>query len=203
MKGDNLATQIEASGRSWKAYMESMPRPCYVGDPWFNRLYRQKHNPFLYYDNVRTNPALCNKIVPFDQFTADLQKDSLPNFVWITPNTCNDMHDCSISTGDAWLQKWVPQILASPAWKDQGILLITFDEGDGRSGCCTYAAGGQITTLVISPLVKPGFVSNVNYDHYSLLRTIEEAWRLPLLGKASCDCSPPMLDFFVKPAYQG
>jgi phosphatidylinositol-3-phosphatase len=190
----NLVDQLEAGGKSWKAYMEDMPRACFAGDA--PPLYRQKHNPFMYYDDVRTDPARCNKIVPFTQFAADVQAKTLPDFVWITPNMCNDMHDCPVSAGDSWLKTWVPSILESPAWKDGGALFITFDEGTGAAGCCGNAIGGQIATLVISPLGRPGFVSNVSYTHYSLLRTIEAAWHLPLLGRADCDCAAPMADFF-------
>jgi phosphatidylinositol-3-phosphatase len=198
IEADNLVNQLETAGRSWKAYMESMPGPCFVGDaPPF---YRQKHNPFIYYNNVRTDPARCQKIVPFDQFAGDLKANTLPDFVWITPNMCHDMHDCAVGDGDKWLQTWVPQILASPAWQENGVLFITFDEGKTKESCCTYAAGGKIDTLVVSPLVQPGFTSDVPYNHYSLLGTIELAWGLPLLGKANCDCSPPMSDFFTPPA---
>ena len=194
---DNLVTQLEAAGRSWKAYMESMPGPCFLGDA--APLYRQKHNPFIYFDSVRTDPARCNRIVPFTQFTADAQANALPDFVWITPNMCNDMHDCTVADGDKWLQTWAPEILATPAWKDNGLLFILFDEGKSDKGCCTYAAGGKIYALVISPLVQPGFSSEASYDHYSVLRTIETAWGLPLLGKAGCDCTPLMSDFFSTP----
>jgi len=194
----NLVDQLEAGGKSWKAYMEDMPRACFIGDA--APLYRQKHNPFIYYDNVRTNSARCNKIVPFTQFAADAQANTLPDFVWITPNMCNDMHDCPVSTGDTWLKTWVPTILQSAAWKDNGALFITFDEGTGVAGCCGNAVGGRLATLVISPLGRPGFTSYVAYTHYSLLRTIEAAWKLPLLGQANCDCAPPMADFFTPPA---
>jgi len=191
----NLVDQLEASGKSWKAYMEDMPSPCFVGDA--APLYKQKHNPFIYYDTVRTNPARCNKIVPFTQFAADAQANTLPDFVWITPNMCNDMHDCPVSSGDTWLKTWLPTILQSPAWKDNGALFVTFDEGTGTAGCCENAAGGRIATLVISPLGRTGFTSDVAYTHYSLLRTIEAAWKLPLLGHADCDCALPMADFFM------
>jgi phospholipase C len=194
---DNLANQLASAQRSWKAYIEAMPSPCFVGDA--PPLYAQKHNPFIYFDNVRNDPVLCNQIVPLDTLAGDLQANIVPDFVWITPDLCNDMHDCAVRVGDAWLQTWVPQILASPAWQDGGVLFITFDEGDTTAGCCTYAHGGNIATLVISPLAKPGFVSTVKYDHYSLLRTIETAWGLPLLGQAGCDCSPLMTDFFIGP----
>ncbi|HJZ46051.1 MAG TPA: alkaline phosphatase family protein [Roseiflexaceae bacterium] len=191
----NLVDQLEAAGKSWKAYMESMPSPCYIGDA--PPLYRQKHNPFIYYDDVRTNPQRCKQIVPFTQFAADVAADALPNYVWITPNMCDDTHDCPINAGDAWLKTWVPTIISSQAWKDNSVLFITYDEGSGNAGCCTDAAGGHIATLVISPLSKPGYRSPIGYDHYSLLRTIERAWGLPELGGATCDCAPPMADFFV------
>jgi phospholipase C len=194
----NLIDQLELAGKSWKGYMESMPSPCFVGDA--PPLYRQKHNPFIYFDNVRNDPARCNKIVPFTQFATDLQASALPDFVWITPNMCNDGHDCPISASDTWLKTWVPRIMQSPAWRDNGALFITFDEGERNDGrCCTYAEGGRIVTLVISPLGKPGFSSEIAYDHYALLRTIEQSWKLPLLGRANCECSQPMSDFFVAP----
>jgi phosphatidylinositol-3-phosphatase len=183
----NIVDQLEAAGKSWKAYMESMPTPCFVGDA--GSLYRQKHNPFIYFDNVRTNAARCGRIVPYSQFAADVQANALPNYVWITPNMCNDMHDCSVSTGDNWLRSEVPKILASPAWQQNGALFITFDEGSSSTG-----GGGHISTLLISPLAKRGFQSSVAYNHYSLLRTIEDAWGLPPLGKAAS--ASPMSDFF-------
>lgn len=190
----NLVDQLETAGKSWKGYMEDMPSPCFVGDA--KPLYQQKHNPFIYFDDIRTNAARCNKIVPFTQFATDLKRNGVPDFVWVTPNMCNDMHNCPIATGDTWLKTWVPQILASPAWQDHGALFITFDEGDGSASCCGNAAGGRIATLVISPLGQPGFSSDVPYTHYSLLRTIETAWHLPLLGQANCDCALPLADFF-------
>jgi phosphatidylinositol-3-phosphatase len=192
----NLVDQLEGAGRSWKAYMESMPSPCFVGDA--APLYRQKHNPFIYYDNVRMDPARCAKIVPFTQLKTDLEANALPDFVWMTPNMCNDAHDCPVSTADAWLKTWVSAIMASPAWRDDGALFITFDEGPSSdtSGCCQYARGGRIATLVVSPLARAGYRSEVAYDHYSLLRTIESAWGLPPLANVGCDCSPIMADFF-------
>ncbi|HEX9441514.1 MAG TPA: alkaline phosphatase family protein, partial [Roseiflexaceae bacterium] len=192
----NLTDQIEASGKTWKAYMESMPSPCFVGDS--GTLYRQKHNPFIYFDDIRLNPDRCNRIVPFTQFDQDLTANMLPDYIWITPNMCNDMHDCTVSAGDAWLKSWVPKILASPAWQQNGLLLITWDESRSAdvSGCCQDAAGGHIATLVISPLGVPGFQSAVAYDHYSLLRTIEDGLGLPPLAGAACACAPPLADFF-------
>ena len=193
----NLVDQLESAGKSWKAYMEDMPSPCFVGDS--GTLYRQKHNPFIYFDNIRLYPSRCTKIVPFTQFDTDLRANALPNYVWITPNMCHSTHDCPLGDGDAWLRTWVTKILASSAWQQNGVLFITFDESrpsDNR-GCCQYADGGRILTLVISPLGRSAYQSPVAYDHYSLLRTVEAAWGLPTLGKAGCACSPPMADFFI------
>lgn len=183
VNSNNLADQIEASGRTWKAYMEGMPSSCYVGDSY---PYMQKHDPFIYYDDIRTNAARCNAdVVPFTQFSSDLAAGTVPNFAWITPNMCNDMHDCSIATGDGWLANVVPSILASSAFKNGGVLFITWDEGSTTAGCCGNASGGQVATLVIAPNAIAGLRSTTNETHYSLLRTIEDSWGLSPLGEAS------------------
>jgi len=179
----NIADQVESSGRSWKAYLESMPSSCYVGDAY---PYMQKHNPFIYYNDVRTNPASCAEhVVPFTQLSTDLVNGTVPNLAWITPNMCNDMHDCSIATGDAWLANVVPGILASSAFQNGGVLFITWDEGESSAGCCGNAAGGQVATLVIAPNGVAGLRSTIAETHYSLLRTIEDAWGLSALGQAA------------------
>ena len=179
----NIADQVESSGRSWKGYLESMPSSCYVGDAY---PYMQKHNPFIYYNDVRTNPARCAEhVVPFTQLSTDLVNGTVPNLVWITPNMCNDMHDCSIATGDAWLANVVPGILASSAFQNGGVLFITWDEGESSAGCCGNAAGGQVATLVIAPNGVAGLRSTIAETHYSLLRTIEDAWGLSALGQAA------------------
>ncbi len=191
----NIADQIEASGRTWKAYMESMPSPCYIGNSP-NGLYAQKHNPFLYYDDIRTNSSRCTShIVPFTQFATDLSSNQLPNYVWLTPNMCDDTHDCPLADGDAWLSQVVPSILKSPAFTQGGVLFITFDEGKTDNGCCNDAAGGQVATLIISPFVKKDWQSSTQATHYSLLRTIEDAWKLPPLGDARN--STAMTEYFT------
>ena len=190
----NVADQIEASGRSWKAYLEGMPSACFVGDAY---PYMQKHNPWIYYNDIRTNAARCNAhVVPFSQLGTDLAGGSMPNYVWITPNMCSDMHDCSIATGDSWLSQQVPAILNSSAYKNGGALFITWDEGSTSVGCCTNAAGGRVATLVISPLGRTGFQSSVAETHYSLLRTIEDSWNLARLGGANCACTAAMREYF-------
>ena len=190
----NLTDQIEASGRTWKAYMESMPSPCYIGDSP-DGLYAQKHDPFIYYNDIRLNTARCTAdVVPFTQFSADLSNNALPNFAWITPNMCDDAHDCALSVADTWLSQVVPTILNSPAYQNNGLLFITTDEGTTNLGCCTVASGGNVATLVISPLGKSGYQSTVQETHYSLLRTIEDSWGLKRLRNART--SSAMSEFF-------
>jgi phospholipase C len=112
-------------------------------------------------------------VVPFTQFAADLAS-ALPAFSFISPNLCNDMHDCSVATGDAWLAREVPAILASRAFTAQrSLLVVTFDEGDSSDNVvdCVFAG----------PAAKRGFVSSRPYTHYSLLRTIENGFGLPVL----------------------
>jgi hypothetical protein len=90
----------------------------------------------------------------------------------------------------------VPSILGSPAYRNNGVLFITWDEGGSSAGCCGDSYGGQVATLVISPLARNGFQSGVAENHYSLLRTIEDAWRLGHLGSAGCGCSAQMREYF-------
>jgi acid phosphatase len=194
LNSTNLADQIEASGRTWKAYMESMPSACFTGSSY---PYMQKHDPWMYYDDIRTNLARCQShVVPYSQFATDMASGNVPNFVWITPNMCSDTHDCSVATGDAWLAQQVPTILNSAAWLNGGVLFITWDEGSTSAGCCTDATGGQVAMVVISSLGKAGLRSSVQETHYSLLRTIEDSWRLPRLNGAGCSCTAAMREYF-------
>jgi hypothetical protein len=191
----NIADQVETSGRSWKAYMEDMPTPCYLGTSSAN--YAMKHNPFVYYTDIRNNPARCAAhVVPFTQFGVDVSSGQVPSFVWITPNMCNDTHDCPVSTGDAWLGHVVPRITASAAFRNGGVLFITWDEGSSNAGCCGDAWGGHVATLVISPRSISGFRSSTAENHYSLLRTIEDGFQLAHLGAAAWSSNVPLREYF-------
>ena len=183
----NITDRVEAAGRSWKAYEESIPGPCFVGDSY---PYAQKHDPFIYFNDIRTNSARCNRVVPYTQLAADLGSvASTPSYGFITPNMCDDTHDCSIVTGDQWLSTNVPSILNSPAFTTQNsALFITWDEDDS-------SGGNQVVTVVAGPQVKPGYRSSAPYTHYSLLKTIEDAWALPALT-GNDGGATPMSDFF-------
>src|SRR5437588_3889453 len=184
----SIVDRIAASGRTWKSYQESMPTPCFLGDAY---PYAQKHNPFIYFDDIRTS-AECSHIVPSSYLASDLASASTtPNYAFITPNLCDDTHDCSIATGDQWLSQNVPVILQSPAFTQQkSALFITYDEDENGAN--------QVLTLVITNSavnVPAGYRSGVAYNHYSLLKTVEWAWGLAPLT-ANDTAAAPMADFF-------
>jgi hypothetical protein len=175
--GPNLAVdRLDPAGLSWKAYMETMPSPCDAQDtnPDTNEdtaSYLVHHDPFAYYTDLTSNSAECDaKVVPYPELAQDLSSPATtPNYVWITPNSCDDMHDtCTdnpIAQGDSWLAGNVPAILQSPAFKTQrSVLFITFDEDEDTGG------NNQVLTIAIPSNGSGHVVSNMKYDHYSLLR---------------------------------
>lgn len=97
--GQTLVDQLEAHNLSWRAYMQSMPSAGFTGGS--TALYAQKHNPFVYFTGIRSNPARMQRIVPLTQFDQDIKSANLPNFVWITPDACSDMHGVSAGTAQA------------------------------------------------------------------------------------------------------
>jgi phospholipase C len=174
-----LGSQLTNAGIEWRAYMESMTNGCFQS-PY---PYALKHNPFAYYGS-----ACPPEVVPFTQFASDLSGNT-PQFSWITPNLCNDGHDCSSSVADGWLSQTVPAILNSNAWQDGGMLVITWDEGEDTAN--------SVLTLVIrpNPLIHQ---SAKPYDHYSLLATIEDTLGVARLGQAAQ--ATPMTDLIATKA---
>ena len=183
----NVADLVEASGRSWKAYEESAPSSCPTAN---SGPYVTKHDPFVYYDDIRNNPARCALVVPYGQLATDLgSAASTPNYAFITPNLCSDMHDCSVATGDAWLSQNVPIILSSPASTTQhSLLIVVWDEDDN-------SASNHVAMIAYGFGVKPGYVSLISSNHYSLLRTIEASWSLTTLTDNDAGAAA-MIDLF-------
>jgi hypothetical protein len=184
----SIVDQLERAHVSWKAYMEGLPHPCFTGSSSDD--YAKRHDPFVYYTPVASNPAWCGRVVPLSQLTADEHAGALPRFVWITPNLCHDMHDCSVATGDRFLAGFVPSLLS--ALGPRGLLFITWDEGSSDSGCCRLAAGGHVATIVAGGAARPGARLATPADHYSVLQTIEDLLGLPRLRGAACACTPSL-----------
>ncbi len=176
--------------------------------------YATKHNPFVYFHSIIDDQARCDAhVVNLGHLARDLKSvATTANYTFITPNLCNDGHDAHCVDGrrgglvaiNAFLRKWVPLITSSPAFHSDGLLVITFDESDhagaeGAAACCgerplpgavyppgmSGPGGGRIGALVLSPFVRAGTVSQEQYNHYSLLRTVAMLFALPPLGYAA------------------
>jgi phospholipase C len=186
-----LPDLLEASGRNWKTYQDSMERACQTED---TLLYVKKHNPFIYYRSIVENKTRCiEHIVPLAELEKDLQEGNLPNYVFITPNLCNSAHDaytdpqnCGLEVADRWLGHWLNILWVNPQVAGNGLIIVTWDEGQGDHGCCgMQTGGGRVPTILISSKAKKGFTDDTPYTHYSILKTIAAAWDLPLPGKAA------------------
>jgi hypothetical protein len=202
-----LANQLTAAHKTWKGYMEDMGTPCKhpaigqfdpnlqakVGDQ-----YATRHNPFVYFHSIIDSPACAANVVDLKHLDDDLiSADTTPNLVYITPNLCHDGHDepCvdgepgGLRSADQFLADIAPKILTSPAFKGDGMLVITFDEAgfDDNSTCCSAAppGGGRVGALVISARAKPDTTDPTPYNHYALLCSIENVFHLPHLGLAA------------------
>ncbi len=130
--------------------------------------YTTKHNTFIYYSNIVNNKSYCqDHVVLYSQLANNLKHlSTTPNDAFITPNLCNDMHNCLISVGDAWLKSNVPIILNSKAFTEQKLLIIiTWDEG--------YVGDNHIATIFAGSAAKLHYKSRSSYNHYSLLHTID------------------------------
>ena len=173
----SLADTLEAAGKTWKTYAEDLPYPGFAGGS--DGRYAKKHDPFLYFRDVADSRARRDRVVPFAQLRRDLADHRLPDFSLVIPNLCNDMHDCSVAAGDAWLRAHIAPLVRSPQLRG-GIVFVVFDEGTSDSG-----GGGRIEALALGPTVRRGSRFTRATNHYGLLRTIEDAWRLPRLGFSS------------------
>ncbi len=179
---DNLGNQLSEAGIPWTAYMESMPSACYTGSS--SGAYVGRHNPFIHFSDVVTGGNCATHDVPYPGSAAmvsQLDGPNPPDFVWITPNLQDDMHDGTIAQGDAWLNANLPSVLSS-AWFAQtnSTIIFTMDENNLQGS----PAGGQIPMIVISNRSVGGGSLTAYGNLYGTLRAIEEAYGLPLLGAA-------------------
>jgi hypothetical protein len=222
-----VTTQLEERRLRWKGYMEDMGNsatdPATCRHPALNQQddtqlaephdqYAARHNPFVYFHGIIDTPSCAANVVPLDRLPRDLRATTTtPNLVYITPNLCNDGHDdpCvdqrpgGLISADAWLRTWIPHILTSPAFRQDGMLVVTFDEAESTgssadaSSCCgegpapnsplpgiTGLGGGRVGAVVVSPFVRPGRAVDTSYNHYSLLRSVEDLLGLTHLGYA-------------------
>ena len=174
---DNIARALNGAGKSWKAYMESIPSAGYLGGN--SGTYLKHHDPFSYFSDVVSNSAQAANIVPFTQIQADMAANTLPNFAFIAPNSVDDAHDCpgqastcldsaKLVTADTWLKTNIDPLINSPAFANS-VFIITWDEGDLTD---LTNVGGQVATVLVGTHVKAGFRSTTFYQHQNTLRLV-------------------------------
>jgi len=230
-----IVDQLEERNLTWKAYMEDMgngvpSQPPLCRHPALNQQdptqrarigdqYAVRHNPFMYFHSIIDDRKSCEAhVVPLTHLPDDLLNDfDTANYVFITPNLCNDAHDAPCVDGspgglvsaDRFLRHWVPLILDAPAFQESGLLAILFDEAEGgdASACCnqpigpntplagiTGLGGGRTGAVLISPFIRGGSVNDTPYNHFSFLRSIEDLFGLPHLGYAAASGLKPFGD---------
>jgi hypothetical protein len=186
---DNLGNQLSQAGIPWTAYMESMPSACCTG--LSSGEYAKKHDPYVYHADIRDGGGCVRHVLPYpgaSQLVSALSEANAPDFVWITPNLIDDLHDGAVADGNAWLQPNLGPVLSSSWFADhKSTVIATEDANDAQSsgGCCGDALAGQILELVISSHARGKGIGSRTGDHYDTLRTIQETDRLPLLGAAA------------------
>ncbi len=162
----NIFAQV---GSGWRALQESMPSNCYQSS---TGLYAVRHNPAAYYTNIRTDCGFLD--VPLGD-----PPDVSARFTFVTPNLCNDTHDCSVATGDNWLRTFLGKVFASAEYQAGGTaVFLTWDEDDSSHS-------NHIATVVAAPSIAPGTAPTARFDHYSMLRTTEEMLGLGFIGNAA------------------
>ncbi len=190
---DNAVRELIASGNTWKQYAESIPSVGYLGDDTTccGGQYYAHHVPVPYMTDAQVSSQLTN-IVPFTQFAADLLNNTVPNYSFITPNGCDDAHDCGLDVADNWLKTNIDPLIKSAQFQKDGLLIIAFDESssDNTNG------GGRVAAVIISPLAKAGYKSTTLYQHESVLRLMLEGLGVRTLPGTAAT-APKMWEFFT------
>jgi phosphatidylinositol-3-phosphatase len=169
----NIATRLAAAGKTFGGYSESMPHDGYTG--CFTTLYARKHNPWVDFTNIPASDNLVYRGFP----------SSPQSLIWITPNLCNDTHDCVVSAGDKWFSENLPAIISWNRAHD-GLLIVTWDEADPDAN-----GTNRIPTILVGPMVRPGAKDDQTIDDFAVLHTIETMFGVPCIAK---DCNAPTID---------
>jgi phosphatidylinositol-3-phosphatase len=211
----SLPAQLESVGKTWKAYAQSMPSAGFTGTsfpPGGPDLYASKHTPFLNFAAIQRNPDELAKLVPDGQLATDLMGQTAPNFNFIVPDQCHDMHGlpkvCDdgqtlLAWGDAYVQSTVEAIQNSPAWRDGNTaIVLTWDEDDynegPNQGCCgALPGGGHVATIVVTNNGPRTVRDDTPYNHYSLVATLQQVFGVGCLQN-TCDTDnvKPMTPLF-------
>jgi hypothetical protein len=222
-----IGSQLAAAGHTWRQYAEGMAsipasaptacrhQPINSQDTWQGSTdpkdqYATRHVPFVYFHSVIDDQKSCAAhVVDLNRLPGDLANGSAaPEYIFITPDVCSDGHDATCANPnrpggykgiEAFLRAWVPRILNSTAYKQDGLLVVNFDEAStaDTGACCgeptgpdspkpgiSGPGGGRVGAILLSPCLEPGSVDKTPYNHFSLLRTAEDLFHVPHLGYA-------------------
>jgi acid phosphatase len=197
---DNVVRALNAAGKTWKCYAESLPSVGYLGPD--DGAYVQHHDPFVYLSDVQSSSTQGNNVVPFTQLATDMASGSLPDYAFIVPNVNDDAHNCPVglttctsdqqlAAADQWLSANISPLLASAAFANS-LLIVVFDEAEESD---TTNGGGHVPAVLISPSVKAGYQSTMLYQHESTLRLTMEGLGVSDLPGAAAT-APAMSEFF-------
>ena len=183
----NLVDLLEGAGISWKTYQEDYPGQCSAVSSAAGGLYARKHNPFVSFDSVRTNPARCAKIVNASQLGLDITANTLPQYSFYVPNQNNDGHDTGIAYAADWLQGFLEPKLTNSNFMSGTLIVVTFDEDD-------HSQNNHVYTVLLGDMISAGTDSN-SYNHYSLLRMVENNFGLATLGRNDASANAIAIPF--------
>ncbi|ORY61581.1 phosphoesterase family-domain-containing protein [Pseudomassariella vexata] len=188
---ETIVDLLEAANVSWSVYMEDMPYSGFEGD-YVNQEngandYVRKHNPMMSYDSVTEDLNRLAKSKNFTMFYKDLAANTLPQWMFITPNMTNDGHDSSVTVAGTWARTFLEPLLDNPNFNtDRTLVVLTFDE------CENYFAENRVFTVLLGGVVegKEGTTNSTKFNHYSLSKTAEDNWNLGNLGENDVDATP-------------
>jgi len=174
----HLGDLLENQNLSWKAYAEGYPGNGFLGTK--SGRFVRKHVPFLSFKNVQSSPQRMSKIVDAWEIYQDQKNNTVPSFSLVIPDQDNNGHDTNVARASYSMNTFLSPMINDPEIMKDTLLIITFDEDDGSDN-------NRVYTVFIGAGVKINSQSSKDYNHYSLLRTIEEIFRLGNLGEKDKD----------------
>jgi hypothetical protein len=172
---------LEAANLKWRVYAENFPGSCYLGST--SGIYARKHVPFLSFVSVSTNVSRCSNVVEASDFDRDLASNSLPEYSFFVPNLENDGHNTGVDYAGKWFSGKFGSLTANQDFMKDTLFIITFDENDGKGP-------NRVFTVLLGGAIKAGSQSSTSYTHASLLRLVEDEFRLGTLGQLDQTSEP-------------
>ncbi|KAF7727958.1 hypothetical protein EC973_006846 [Apophysomyces ossiformis] len=183
----SVVDQLDSKGISWKAYQEGYQGDC--NKVTSNGQYRRKHNPFISFTNIANNATRCANIVPATELDKDIENNAVPQYVYYTPDMQNDGHDTSLKYSSDWLKSWLEPRMKNPAFSDNTLIVLTWDEQKDY-----VDVHNHVLTVLLGPAVqRSAKTDGVRYDHYSILKTVQDNWNLGNLGENDVSATPFIL----------